>query len=133
MPLVFVALVPLLVWLQRDTAGPATRVSPQAPSRGSGLVPWLTGVVFNTLLFWWLVRLPAAAMTHPWIIFPALLALALYLGFFVALFGWITRFLRLRVGWSPLVVAPAVWGVTEWLKSSGPLGCPWGNLSYALA
>jgi len=133
MPLVFVALVPFLVWLQRDTAGPATRVSPQVPSRGSPLVPWLAGLVFNMLLFWWLVRLPAAAMTHPWIIFPALLALALYLGFFVALFGWITRFIRRRVGWSPLVVAPAVWGVTEWLKSSGPLGCPWGNLSYALA
>jgi apolipoprotein N-acyltransferase len=130
---VFVALVPLLIWLQRDSGGPGSTASPGSGSRGSGFVPWLTGIVFNMLLFWWLVRLPAAAMTHPWIIVPALFALALYLGFFVALFGWIARFIRHRVGWSPLVVAPAVWGVTEWLKSSGPLGCPWGNVSYALA
>jgi apolipoprotein N-acyltransferase len=133
MPLVFVALVPLLIWLSRDAAGPTSTAATASPSRGSGFVPWLAGAVFNMLLFWWLVRLPAAAMTHPWIIFPGLLALALYLGFFVALFGWITRFIRRRVGWSPLMVAPAVWGVTEWLKSSGPLGCPWGNVSYALA
>jgi apolipoprotein N-acyltransferase len=133
MPLVFVALVPLLVWMQRDAEGPASATTlPRAP-RGTGWIPWLAGTVFNMLLFWWLVRLPAAAMTHPWIIFPALLALGLYLGFYVALFGWVTRFIRRRVGWSPLAVAPAVWGASEWLKSSGPLGCPWGNVSYALA
>jgi apolipoprotein N-acyltransferase len=132
MPLVFVALVPLLVWIQRDSAGPASASAPRA-GRGNGWVPWLAGAVFNMLLFWWLVRLPARAMTHPWIIVPALLALGLYLGFFFALFGWITRFIRRRVGWSPLAVAPAVWGVSEWLKASGPLGCPWGNVSYALA
>jgi apolipoprotein N-acyltransferase len=132
MPLVFVALVPLLVWLQRTAPGPTTPVA-VVEARGSGWVPWLTGLVFNMLLFWWLVRLPASAMTFPWIIGPALLALGLYLGFFVAVFGWITRFIRRRVGWSPLLVAPAAWGVAEWLKSSGPLGCPWGNVSYALA
>ncbi len=133
MPLVFVALVPLLVWVQRDAEGPASSAAPAKPARGAVWIPWLAGTVFNMLLFWWLVRLPSSAMTHPWIIFPALLALALYLGFFVALFGWITRFIRRRIGWSPLAVAPTVWGVTEWLKASGPLGCPWGNVSYALA
>jgi apolipoprotein N-acyltransferase len=134
MPLVFVALVPLLVWLHRTAPGPTTPVSAMASEpRGRGAVPWITGLVYNMLLFWWLVKLPAAAMTHPWIIGPALLALGLYLGFFVALFGWITRFIRRRVGWSPLLVAPAAWGAMEWLKSSGPLGCPWGNVGYALA
>jgi len=133
MPLVFVALVPLLVWMQRDAEGPVSATAFPRPPRGTGWIPWLAGTVFNVLLFWWLVRLPQSAMTHPWIIFPALLALALYLGFYVALFGWITRFIRRRVGWSPLAVAPVVWGASEWLKSSGPLGCPWGNVSYALA
>jgi apolipoprotein N-acyltransferase len=85
------------------------------------------------LLFWWLVRLPASAMTHPWVIYPALLTLAAYLGLFVALFGFAVRFIRRRIGWSPLAVAPAAWTACEWLKSSGALGCPWGNLSYALA
>ena len=133
MPLVFVALVPLFVWMQREPAGPAASSALAPAARGSGWVPWITGIVFNAILFGWLVRLPSRAMTHPWIIFPALLALALYLGFYVALFGWITRFIRRRVGWSPLAVAPAVWAATEWLKSFGPLGCPWGNVGYALA
>ena len=133
MPVVFVALVPLLVWMEQSSAGPH-RTSALAPEpRGMFWIPWITGIVFNALLFWWLVRLPARAMTFPWIIGPGLLALAVYLGFFVALFGWLARFIRRRVGWSLLVVAPAVWGACEWLKSSGPLGCTWGNVSYALA
>jgi hypothetical protein len=73
MPLVFVALVPLLVWLHRTAPGPTTPVSIEP--RGRGAVPWVAGLVYNMLLFWWLVKLPAAAMTHPWIIGPALLAL----------------------------------------------------------
>jgi apolipoprotein N-acyltransferase len=133
MPLVFVALVPLLVWMQRESKGPPAPTAPVEKPRGGGWIPWITGIVFNAILFWWLVRLPATAMTHPWIIFPGLLVLAAYLGFYVALFGWLAWFIRRRTGWSPLVVAPAVWGATEWLKSSGPLGCPWGNVSYALA
>src|SRR5436309_4277671 len=133
MPVVFVALVPLLVWMEQSSAGPH-RTSALAPEpRGMFWIPWITGIVFNALLFWWLVRLPARAMTFPWIIGPGLLALAVYLGFFVALFGWLAGFIRRRIGWPPLVVAPAVWGACEWLKSSGPLGCPWGNVSYALA
>jgi apolipoprotein N-acyltransferase len=134
MPLAFVALVPLLVWIHGTSPGPeAPPGTPATTPRGRVWIPWIAGVVYNMLLFWWLVRLPAAAMTQPWLIFPALFALGLYLGAFVAIFGWVTRFIRRRVGWSPLLVAPAVWGAAEWLKSSGPLGCTWGNVSYALA
>ena len=92
-PLAFVALVPLLVVLERGTPGPGT-TGPTARSARWG--PWLTGVVFYALLFWWLVRLPATAMTHPWVIYPALLALAAYLGLYVAAFGFIVRFIRRR-------------------------------------
>ena len=72
-------------------------------------------------------------MTHPWLIYPGLLALALYLALYVALFGWMVRFVRRRLGVPVLVLAPAAWAVAEWAKSSGALGCPWGNLGYALA
>jgi apolipoprotein N-acyltransferase len=129
-PLVFVALVPLLVLLVHESPAPGA-ARPASPAARFG--PWLAGAVFYAFLFWWIVRLPASAMTHPWIIYPALLALAGFLGFYVAIFGFIARFVRRRIGWSPLVVAPAAWAASEWLKSSGALGCPWGNLSYALA
>jgi apolipoprotein N-acyltransferase len=129
-PLVFVALVPLLVILAQGTGGPA-ETGPT--SRGVRWSPWIAGIVFNVLMFWWIVRLPVHAMTHPWIIWPALAALGLYLGLYFALFGWAVRFLKRRLGVSILFVAPFVWTLTEWAKSSGPLGCPWGNLGYALA
>jgi apolipoprotein N-acyltransferase len=122
--------VPLLVLIDWGTPGPR---DPRPPARSARWGPWLAGVVFYALLFWWLVKLPARAMTHPWVIFPAVLVLAAYLGLYVALFGFILRFVRRRIGWSPLVTAPAAWAAIEWLKSSGPLGCPWGNLGYALA
>lgn len=120
----------MLVTIDRGTPGPR---DPHPPARSARWGPWLTGVVFYALLFWWLVKLPARAMTHPWVIFPAVLVLAAYLGLFVALFGFIVRFVRRRIGWSPLVTAPAAWAAAEWVKSWGPLGCPWGSLGYALA
>jgi apolipoprotein N-acyltransferase len=129
-PLVFVALVPLLVVLHHDSPGPgATAATP----RGARWAPWIAGIVFNAVLFSWIVRLPAHAMTHPWLIFPGLLALALYLGLFMALFGWIVRLVRRRLGWPVLAAAPIAWAASEWAKSSGVLGCPWGNVGYALA
>jgi apolipoprotein N-acyltransferase len=127
---VFVGLVPLLVVLHEGSPGPRDRT----PSPlGARWAPWVTGIVFTILTFWWIVRLPSHAMTVPWLIYPGLLALGLYLGLFTALAGWIVRFLRRRLGWSVLLTAPVAWVAGEWAKSSGPLGCPWGNLGYALA
>lgn len=124
------ALVPLFLVLASGSPGPG---DPVPASRGVRWAPWLMGTVFYALTFWWIVRLPVSAMTHPWLIYPALLALGLYLGLYVALFGWLVRFVRRRLGWPVLALAPFAWGVAEWLKSSGELGCPWGNLGYALA
>ena len=129
-PLIFVALVPLFVRLHLDSPGP--RDERPAPP-GVRWAPWITGIIFYALAFWWIVRLPAAAMTVPWLIYPGLLALGLYLGLFTALFGWLVRFIRRRLGWPVLVTAPFAWGVAEWLKSSGEMGCPWANVGYALA
>ena len=61
-PLVFVALVPILVTLARGTPGPA---EPVRTSRSVRWSPWIAGIVFNVLMFWWIVRLPVHAMTHP--------------------------------------------------------------------
>jgi len=112
--------------------GSSSPVGDPAP-RGARWAPWITGILFYAILFRWIVRLPVHAMTHPWLIYPGLLALALYLALYVALFGWMVRFARRRLGWPVLALAPAAWVTSEWLKSSGALGCPWGNLGYALA
>jgi apolipoprotein N-acyltransferase len=125
-----VALVPLLWLLARGSRGPR---DPEPVARGVRWAPWLMGAVFYALTFWWIVRLPVAAMTHPWLIYPGLLALGLYLGLYVALFGWLVRFVRRRLGWSVLATAPFAWLVAEWLKSSGELGVTWANLGYTLA
>jgi len=127
---VFVALVPLLVLLHTESPGPREE---RPTPRGARWGPWLTGIVFYALSFWWIVRLPATAMTVPWLIYPGLLALGLYLGLFTAFFGWLVRFVRRRLGWPVLVTAPFAWGVAEWLKSAGEMGCPWANVGYALA
>ena len=124
------ALVPLLVLIHQGTPGPRESGPASPAARWS---PWITGIIFNALTFWWIVRLPAKAMTHPWLIYPGLLALALYLALYVALFGWMLRFVRRRLGVPVLILAPAAWVVSEWAKSSGALGCPWANLGYALA
>jgi len=129
-PLAFVGLVPLLVVLHEGSPGPRDRTTSPLGARWA---PWLTGIVFTILTFWWIVRLPSHAMTMPWLIYPGLLALGLYLGLYTALFGWVVRFLKRRLGWPVLLSAPIAWVASEWLKSWGPLGCPWGNLGYALA
>lgn len=101
--------------------------------RASRWAPWLTGVVAAVFVFHWITRIPTHAMTQPWLIWPALLFLGLYLGLYVALFGWIVRVARRRLGISVFLVAPVAWSASEWLKSSGELGCPWGNLGTVLA
>lgn len=126
----FVGLVPLFLVLHEGSPGPR---DPKPSPLGARWAPWITGIVFTILTFWWIVRLPSHAMTVPWLIYPGLLALGLYLGLFTALFGWIVRFLRRRLGWPVLLTAPVAWVAGEWAKSYGPLGCPWGNLGYALA
>src|ERR1700741_912763 len=64
-PLIFVALVPLFVLLHVDSPGPRDE---RPASRGVRWAPWITGIVFYALSFWWIVRLPASAMTVPWLI-----------------------------------------------------------------
>ncbi len=128
--LVFVALIPLLMVIHHGSPapgahGPADRVSRWAP--------WITGIVASVFVFHWITRIPTHAMTQPWLIWPALLLLGLYLGLYVALFGWIVRIVRRRLGISVFLVAPVAWSASEWLKSSGELGCPWGNLGTVLA
>jgi apolipoprotein N-acyltransferase len=125
-----VGLVPLLLVLHEGSPAPGDHGP--AP-RAVRWAPWATGTVFASILFTWITRLPAHAMTQPWLIWPGLLLLGLYLGLYVALFGWLVRLLRRRLGLSIFLTAPIAWSASEWLKSSGELGFPWGNLGSALA
>ena len=129
-PLVFVGLIPLLLVIHDGSPAPGEH---GAAARVARWAPWLTGIVAAFFVFRWITRLPTHAMTQPWLIWPALFFLALYLGLYVALFGWIVRVVRRRLGLSVFLVAPVAWSAAEWLKSTGELGCPWGNLGTVLA
>ncbi|HEU4724893.1 MAG TPA: apolipoprotein N-acyltransferase [Candidatus Eisenbacteria bacterium] len=129
-PLVFVALVPLLLVIHDGSPAPGAH---GAAGRASRWAPWLTGIVAAILVFHWITRIPTHAMTQPWLIWPALLFLGLYVGLYTAFFGWIVRVVRRRLGVSVFLVAPVAWSAAEWLKSAGELGCPWGNLGTVLA
>jgi apolipoprotein N-acyltransferase len=80
--------------------------------RGVRWSTWIAGIVFNVLMFWWIIRLPVHAMTHPWLIYPALAALGLHLGLTSRL--WLAVIPEARLGTSILFLAPFVWTVIEW-------------------
>jgi apolipoprotein N-acyltransferase len=122
-PLSFVALVPLFVALHRRATTPRVFFK-------SG---YLFGCAFFTAHMWWVVCLsPASSITVPWLMVPATAALILYLALYPALWIWLVGWLgRGRV--IPLVLlAPSLWIVVEWIRSSGAFGFPWGSIGYAL-
>jgi hypothetical protein len=59
-----VGLVPLLLALHEGSPGPGDHGPAPRVVRWA---PWLTGTVFAFLLFRWITRLPAHAMTQPWL------------------------------------------------------------------
>jgi apolipoprotein N-acyltransferase len=122
--LCFISLVPLFAALVRRN-----------PSRADSFkAVFLSGVVFYTILMWWVVKLlPAAGATIPWILTPATLIMAFYLSLYPALafvlLSWVTHY-RI-VGFA--IAAPAIWVIADLARSQGELSFPWGALGYALS
>jgi len=123
-PLALVALVPLLVVLRRGTF-----------TRG---VFFRAGYLFGNTFFlahlWWMVKLiPSASMTIPWLMFPFLILISLYLSVYPGLVFLVTGWLARRSCIALVLIIPAVWGLAEMARSSSDFGFPWGTIANALA
>ncbi|MEZ4650656.1 MAG: apolipoprotein N-acyltransferase [Candidatus Eisenbacteria bacterium] len=164
--LVFVALVPLC-WAVFGTARPGDADSARLeggrpkPFRPF-LLAYLTGFTFYVLHLHWLLKLSKEEVTVPWIMFPALAAVSLYFGLFVAWPVWVTARLTgsralPRVGpglpdeseaaargnggggrsgrlrLPVFLVLPVFWALFDWLRTTGEMAFSWGSLGYALA
>lgn len=107
--LAWVALVPLFWSIRSAPPGTAFRLG------------YLTGVVwFGLLLFW--ITLFGLLTWAALVVF-----LALYLGGFAALLRWLSQE---HPRWDLLLI-PMVWTAVEVVRSTGPIGFPWGLLGVS--
>jgi len=95
---------------------------------------FIAGVVFLGILLYWVANvIPASKVTVRWVLAPGVSLLVIYLALYPGLFGLALSFLVKRYGMKALVSAPALWALTELLRSSGELAFPWGLISGAMA
>lgn len=123
------ALAPLclvpLARLAHDYARPGRGVA------GTWVAGYLAAVSQSLVAFFWLPRLTQENLVYTWIMWPALLLMALYLGLFggaaFSVATWVSR----RRRWSIVWTLPIVWSFFEWMRTQGSLGFPWGTVGYA--
>ncbi len=123
-----VALVPLLVALHLPGSGKERAVSPGRAFR----LGYVTGAVFFLVLLYWIPDLPRENLTVPFVMYPALAIMVLYLALFPALASLGAAWMARR-GVPLGLTFPFLWTLAEAVRGTGPLGFPWGSLGYALA
>ncbi len=123
-----VALLPLLFAIRMPGAPPERAASPR---RAFGL-GYLAGAVFFLILLYWIPMLPPQNVTVPFLMYPALALMVIYLSLFPALAAasaaWLTR-RGVAVG----LALPLTWTLLEAARGTGLFGFPWGSLGYAFA
>src|SRR5262252_8236743 len=119
----WIALVPLLVALDRVAASPR-------PVRAALLSGYLFGFVFFLVGVHWIGLLSDVAITVPWLKYPAWVAAAAYLAVFPAAACGLAVWLARRSRASLAVSFPAAWLLIEELRGSGELGFPWFQAGY---
>ena len=126
----WIALVPLLValtgWTGRTLSIGHGRVVPGQPPLRAFLLGLASGFVYFAATLYWTgtvirtfggIPLPAAVL--------GVCLLALYQGFFPALFGLLSSRLIARAGLAGLLLAPAAWVATEFFRGVVFGGFPW--------
>ena len=90
------------------------------------LLFYLAGGIFFLGIFHWILRIPGYTLIHHGI-------LAVYMGFFFALFGLFFAFLCRRMGFhAVLIAAPFLWVSIEFARSNlSFLALPWGLLAHS--
>ena len=103
-----------------------------ASARKAFFLGWITGIVhFSTLLSW--VTVSMTPLWKPLRVnqFFSFNMLSLYLGLYVGAFGGLLNFFRNRSCIEPVVIAPVVWILLEFLRTYLLSGFPWGVLGYS--
>ncbi len=121
-PLLFVALIPLLLTVRGESADRAA---------AAGLIAGLAH--FLPLLYWIIIVLGRYGGL-PWFVsVPALLLLALYMSLYMAAFAALARaILRYFPAILALWLVPALWVGLDWLRGTLFTGFPWMDLGYGL-
>jgi apolipoprotein N-acyltransferase len=121
-PLLFVALVPLLIVLRG------------AKLRMAAFCGLSCGLVHFILLLYWIVIVLGKYGGLAWFIsLQALLLLALYMSLFLALFAMLARYILLTFPAAvSLWLLPALWVGIDWFRGVFLTGFPWMDLGYAL-
>ncbi|MDD3643773.1 MAG: apolipoprotein N-acyltransferase, partial [Candidatus Krumholzibacteria bacterium] len=126
-----VALVPLFRYFLR--VWPAYPAERRTLRRGFA-AGWIFGIVFFLVLLYWITNLiPASSVNLRWVLVPGLILLVAYLGLYTGLFTLSLGALHRRRGGAALLLAPAIWAVTEQMRSSGELAFSWGIIASSLA
>lgn len=112
-----IALLPLLVAIYK--AKPA-----RAFQHG-----WLAGSTFNLLCLYWVAYTQGGGLA----VVGGALLLAVYLGLFVAIWAFATRYILARWGRTALALAPVLWVAQEYALSLGELAFPWLLLGHGQA
>ena len=119
----FVGLVPLAVWLARLPEGPEGR---REALRGG----FLTGLIFFSLLLYWLVV--ALIFYTPLAVLAFLLPVLILSGFLAAGALGVHQSVR-RLGLPVWLVLPIFWTALEWLRAHlGDVSFPWMQLGDSL-
>lgn len=117
----FVGLVPFFFAVEKRSIGRTFRLG------------WFTGFVFFASLLYWIAFLDRESGPGAIFSLPAMFLLAMYQGFFIAMFAAGLKIAR-TYGRLPIwLVAPPIWVGFEYLRSLTFMGFPWGQLGYALA
>lgn len=115
----WIALVPLLIALQRGTL------------KESVIIGFLAGFVGSVGLIYWITYVTVIYGKQSWLTgLAAMLILAAYLSVYVALFAGGVSYLKER-GVPQVITAPLLWTCLEYLKSNLLTGFPWENLAYS--
>ncbi len=121
-PLLFVALVPLLLAVQ------------QGSGKQAFVCGLATGLLHFVLLLYWIVIVLGHYGGLPWFVsVPALLLLSLYMGGYLAVFAVCARLLlTFATPLTSLWTLPALWVGLDWLRGVLFGGFPWMDPGYAL-
>ncbi len=86
---------------------------------------------FLGILYWVIVAVHTYGRIH---IIPSgliLLLLVAYLSLYVAVFAFLLNYIRSRIQWDMVVVAPFLWISLEYIRSFFLTGFPWAALGYS--